>query len=241
MRQKVFIISDTHFSHSNIINYEYRPFKDTDDMDEYMVERWNSVVSDNDLVFHLGDVCISGAKRAESVLSRLNGRKILIMGNHDHFTKSKWRKLGFEPYDRYFYGDYILTHIPVDETPLRRAIDEGFLKGNIHGHTHSFNQHLDQTIYRCCCVEVISYTPVTFDRFTEIHEQVIRKVAGKGLNIGDDSLFSYLLENSRPMTKEEHKEHYDALMKLSKPTGRNLFDIMGWDKDEQDTDNKKSD
>jgi len=168
LRQKVFLISDTHFSHNNIIRYEYRPFKDTNEMDEYMIEKWNSVVSDNDLVFHLGDVCISGAKRAESILKKLNGRKILIEGNHDHFSRTKWRKLGFEPYKRYFYKDYLLTHIPVDKTPLRIAVEEGFLKGNIHGHTHSQNQHLDKELYKCCCVELIAYTPILFDEFTQI-------------------------------------------------------------------------
>jgi calcineurin-like phosphoesterase family protein len=168
LKQKVFIISDTHFSHNNIIRYEYRPFKDTDEMDEYMIEKWNNVVSDNDLVFHLGDVCISSAKRAEEVLKKLNGRKILIRGNHDHFSKTKWRKLGFEPYERYFYKDYLLTHIPVDEEPLRVAVDNGLLKGNIHGHTHSQNQHLDRELYKCCCVELIAYAPILFNEFVAI-------------------------------------------------------------------------
>jgi hypothetical protein len=57
----------------------------------------------------------------------------------------------------------------------------------------------------------------------------------------EESLFEYLLKNSRPMTEEERKAHYDALMKMSKPTGRNLFDSMGWEKNGQDTSNKKSD
>jgi calcineurin-like phosphoesterase family protein len=168
LRQKVFIISDTHFSHNNIIRYEYRPFKDKEEMDEYMIKEWNSVVSENDLVFHLGDVAICGAKRAEYVLSRLNGRKILILGNHDHFSMTKWRKLGFEPHERYFYKDYLLTHIPVDETPLNVAVSEGLLKGNIHGHTHSNNQHLDKRLYKCCCVELIAYRPMLFDEFIAI-------------------------------------------------------------------------
>lgn len=163
--QKVFLISDTHFSHNNIIRYEYRPFQNTDEMDEYMIKKWNEVVSENDLVFHLGDVSISGAKRAEEVLKRLNGRKILILGNHDHFSKTKWRKLGFESYERYFYNDYLLTHIPVDEEPLKVAVEKGFLKGNIHGHTHSQNQHLSKELYKCCCVELIDYAPILFDEF----------------------------------------------------------------------------
>jgi calcineurin-like phosphoesterase family protein len=163
MKQNVFLISDTHFSHNNIITYENRPFKDIDEMDEYMIHKWNSVVSTNDIVFHLGDVCICGATRAEFLLKRLNGRKLLIDGNHDHFSRTKWRSLGFEPYTRYFYKDYLLTHIPVDETPLRVAVDSKFLKGNIHGHTHSQNQHLNKDYYTCCCVELIDYTPILFE------------------------------------------------------------------------------
>ena len=61
MKQKVFLISDTHFSHSNVIRYENRPFRDADEMDKHMIEKWNEVVSENDLVFHLGDVVIGSA------------------------------------------------------------------------------------------------------------------------------------------------------------------------------------
>lgn len=165
MKQKVFLIADTHFSHRNIITYENRPFKDTDEMDEYMIKKWNETVSENDLVFHLGDVCICGAKKAEEMLLRLNGRKILILGNHDHFSKSKWRKLGFEPYERYIYKDYLFTHIPVGEVPLHVAMENGFLKGNVHGHVHSKNKHLNQDIYKCACVELIDYEPIEFNVF----------------------------------------------------------------------------
>jgi calcineurin-like phosphoesterase family protein len=167
MKQKVFIIADTHFSHNNIIKYENRPFENKEEMDEYMIRKWNEVVSDNDLIIHIGDVIIAGAKRAEYILSRLNGRKILIMGNHDHFSKTKWRKLGFLPYERYFYKDYLLTHIPVDEQPLKVAVHEEVLKGNIHGHVHSQNQHLNKKLYKCACVEKIQYQPILFDEFTE--------------------------------------------------------------------------
>jgi calcineurin-like phosphoesterase family protein len=165
MTQKVFIISDTHFSHKNIITYEQRPFTEVDHMDSTMINNWNKVVSDNDLVFHLGDVSIAGAKRSEFILNQLNGRKILILGNHDHFSKTKWKNLGFDPHERYVYKDYLLTHIPVDETPLAIAVHGGFLKGNIHGHVHSQNQHLNQELYKCACVELIDYTPVLFDDF----------------------------------------------------------------------------
>ena len=134
-------------------------------MDEFLIKKWNETVSENDLVFHLGDVIIAGAQRAEMILKRLNGRKILILGNHDCFSKTKYRKLGFEPYERYFYKDWLMTHKPVDEIPLSIAVENDLLKGNIHGHTHSQNGHLNQKMYKCCCVELIDYKPILFEEF----------------------------------------------------------------------------
>ncbi len=163
MEQKTFIIADTHFGHKNVIEFENRPFSNTDEMDKYMIAKWNEVVSENDVIFHLGDVFIGSAKYANEILPQLNGRKILILGNHDHYTMTKWRKLGFDPYRRYIYKDYLLTHMPVDETPLKVAVEYGLLKGNIHGHVHLNNQYLNPNLYICSCVELIHYQPILFE------------------------------------------------------------------------------
>lgn len=52
----IYFIADTHFNHTNIIKYCKRPFKDANEMNEYIIEKWNSVVKDDDIVYHLGDV-----------------------------------------------------------------------------------------------------------------------------------------------------------------------------------------
>ena len=52
----IYFIADTHFNHKNIIEYCNRPFKDTNKMNEYIIQKWNSVVKENDIVYHLGDV-----------------------------------------------------------------------------------------------------------------------------------------------------------------------------------------
>lgn len=80
---KVFFTSDTHFNHTNIIQYCQRPFKSTDEMNEAMIDNWNSVVGEDDTVFHLGDFCLGGAEEWNKILNRLNGRIYLILGNHD--------------------------------------------------------------------------------------------------------------------------------------------------------------
>jgi calcineurin-like phosphoesterase family protein len=54
--QNIFMISDMHFGHKNIMLYEVRPFKSVEDMDNSIIQNWNKVVGKNDKVFVLGDV-----------------------------------------------------------------------------------------------------------------------------------------------------------------------------------------
>jgi calcineurin-like phosphoesterase family protein len=82
-----FFTSDTHFSHTNVIKYCKRPFQDSTEMDETMIANWNAKVSPTDLVYHLGDFVFSDENYAEKILKRLNGRKILVYGNHDKVIK----------------------------------------------------------------------------------------------------------------------------------------------------------
>ena len=82
---RTFITSDIHFSHTNIMKFcpESRKFRDVTDMDESIIRIWNSTVGVDDLTYILGDVAFCPAPKAISIVSRLNGRKILIKGNHD--------------------------------------------------------------------------------------------------------------------------------------------------------------
>lgn len=81
--EHTFFTSDTHFGHANIINLCKRPFKDINHMNDMLVENWNSVVTDDDTVFHLGDFAFGGSDVWNKVLSRLRGKIYLILGNHD--------------------------------------------------------------------------------------------------------------------------------------------------------------
>lgn len=162
------LISDTHFGHQNIIKYCNRPFSSTEEMDEHMVERWNSVVKDGDNVYHLGDVYMGGSRGyIDTLLGRLKGRKRLLLGNHDngrdqllqrHFKKiDLWRKMG--------EWGLLLTHVPVHPSTLGESrFDTGdddtrFI--NVHGHIHTNSS--PEGPYRCVCVEQINYTPINID------------------------------------------------------------------------------
>jgi calcineurin-like phosphoesterase family protein len=80
---KTFITSDHHFGHSRVIIYCSRPFKDVQEMNEKMILEWNNVVGPSDLIYYLGDFSMSFLP-VELYTKQLNGRKILIAGNHDH-------------------------------------------------------------------------------------------------------------------------------------------------------------
>lgn len=78
-----YYIADTHFGHEAIIGLCSRPFNSVREMDDFLVEAWNSVVRPTDIIYHLGDFSFGGAAHAKAIFRRLNGRKILILGNHD--------------------------------------------------------------------------------------------------------------------------------------------------------------
>lgn len=91
-----FFTSDPHFFHQNILAYAKRPFKSVDEMNEVLISNHNSVVSASDTVYYTGDVIMGDRKAGISVLSKLNGTKILVLGNHDypfeHRNKDWWHQ-----------------------------------------------------------------------------------------------------------------------------------------------------
>lgn len=82
--RNIWITSDTHYSHRNIIRYCNRPFNTIEEHDEELIRRFNSRVGYDDIVYHLGDFCLGDSRASTNIYRRLNGReKILIKGNHD--------------------------------------------------------------------------------------------------------------------------------------------------------------
>lgn len=79
----IYFTADTHFGHANIIDYTNRPFKSVSEMDEKLIENWNTIIHPTDVVFHLGDFTLFGVESWKYFLSQLNGTKYLIAGNHD--------------------------------------------------------------------------------------------------------------------------------------------------------------
>lgn len=147
-------ISDTHFGHKNIIEYEkeYRPFSTLDEMHEVMIERWNDVVKPKDTVYHLGDFAFG--RRNIKIASRLNGRKRLIMGNHDTYPAIDYLAYFDKLYGCVFWERCVLSHMPLHPNGLgARWIL------NVHGHLHSRRvQSLEiETDFDLLCESPASY------------------------------------------------------------------------------------
>lgn len=79
----LFFTSDTHFNHANILRFCNRPWESIEEHDQALIENWNSVVSPDDTVFHLGDFVFGGFPKWKEIAEQLNGHIYLIRGNHD--------------------------------------------------------------------------------------------------------------------------------------------------------------
>ncbi len=156
---KIFYISDTHFGHENIIKYCNRPFQNVEEMNERIINNWNSVVGKDDIIYHLGDFAFKNSKITDLV-KRLNGTIYLIKGNHDSKNVEYYNKFGFIVLPtRTLIEDkkLILSHKPIPDTD----IPKGYI--NVHGHIHNNpleGEEFSNKLHKCVSVELINYTPI---------------------------------------------------------------------------------
>lgn len=158
---KVYIWSDTHIGHTNILKFEpmRSHYKDIDEHDRDLVARCNSVVRGRDTLWFLGDVFFGSPERALKILDSMNGYKKLVMGNHDR-NFNALAQVFDQIYGAAEYGNCIMTHIPVHPYQLEKR----YLK-NIHGHMHS--KKLDNSKYVCVSVEQTDFKPVLLSRLVQ--------------------------------------------------------------------------
>lgn len=152
---KVFVISDTHFGHKRIIEFEAakRPFASIAEHDQALVHRWNMVVSKEDTVWHLGDVYFGSGNH--TILGLLNGYKKLVLGNHDHYPLAVYQQYFGKIFGAAEYRGCLLTHVPVHPCQMLRY------RKNIHGHMHS--NSVDDPRYVCVSAEHTGLAPVLME------------------------------------------------------------------------------
>ncbi len=158
---KTFVIADPHFGHENIIRYCNRPFESAAEMDKALIDNWNNTVSNDDLVWVLGDFALASRDYTKFIIKSLKGRKRLILGNHDRYNPEWYREAGFEfvsPYPIIIHDFIVLSHAPLE------FLNENCTFFNIYGHVHNDSRYEDVTYNGgCVCVERTEYKPMDMD------------------------------------------------------------------------------
>ena len=151
----VFVISDHHFYHKNIIKYCNRPFKNLREMNYIMIKKWNSVVNKNDTVLHLGDFSFGNKEIVNRIRKHLNGKIYLVKGNHDKHSVGWYNNINITMFKKPFIiSDFLFSHA--------RKIDKN-INTYIHGHSHNKRpliENIDNYKFYNVSVDNLDYTPI---------------------------------------------------------------------------------
>lgn len=142
----VYVTSDWHFNHANILKFEAdrRPFETVEEMNQYMIDHWNNVVSSNDIIIHVGDFSYGkniSSDQMTKLVSALNGHKIFITGNHDHdllkIPRVKYSELNIERIVNKMETTYGGTHVTFNHYPEVTWLNKRYGSVLLYGHLHS--------------------------------------------------------------------------------------------------------
>lgn len=165
-----FVWSDTHFGHAAVIQYSARPFAHVSEMNEALIKNYNAVVGHNDTVLWVGDCFFTPVHVAAQILSEMNGKKLLVRGNHDG-SHGRMKRIGFhDVYDAYYFETFQVTHFHYDTVhravgrlPVPRRLPGLTL---IHGHTHSPERATPGAVH--VGVDAWNYTPASLAQVREL-------------------------------------------------------------------------
>ena len=192
--QNVYFASDFHIGHQNVIKFDSRPFEDLQDMHNKLIENWNSVVGENDLVFYLGDFSFKDRGSGKWFRDQLNGKIHFIMGNHD-----RMRIVGHLGFDKIYGDDTALggATIEIKDDDANRGYQTIVLchypilswnkshhgSWHIHGHCHQSlakNPEMEWYYKRKVIdagINGLGYTPISYTELKKImNDKVISPV-----------------------------------------------------------------
>lgn len=173
---KIWFTSDLHFGHKRIIEFcpKTRPYSSVDEMNDDIINKWNSSVEEKDIVFILGDVSFAKEDETNEYLSQLNGRKILITGNHDKGLNKRYFDQTYQSYaEAKIDGvDVIMCHYPIYEWN-KMHYGSYHLYGHVHGKPVPFSgRHMDVGL------DVNGYLFSWEEVHTKLKTQLIRQHGG---------------------------------------------------------------
>jgi calcineurin-like phosphoesterase family protein len=173
----MYLTSDNHFGHKNIIGYCDRPFQTVEQMDEAMIQRWNHNVGKTATIMVVGDFSFYDAVKTKEITQRLNGRKILIRGNHDKAHSDSWfLKCGF---DSVVESMTIPAMVQEDTVEIQHYHDYESRYGYgvlFHGHAHNFFKAKHYVTFKRVLLNVgvdcWNFTPVHIDFLFETVKRI---------------------------------------------------------------------
>ena len=185
--QNLFFISDFHVGHANVIRFDGRPFKDTDEMNETLIKNWNSVVTEDDTVFYLGDLSMRcHPSTVKWFVEQLNGKIHFFMGNHDRIREIR----NLNRFEKIWGDDDVMGAgmISVKDSDVNRGYQDIILshypilswnKGHhgawhLHGHCHqSMTKNPDMNwFYKRRVIDAgcngLDYTPISYSKLKSV-------------------------------------------------------------------------
>ncbi len=146
----IWLTSDTHFNHANIIRYCNRPYGCVEEMNEALIHNWNHSVADTDTIYFLGDFAFGPRQEHLGLFERLKGRKHLIQGNHDENSVLRLPWLSQQHYlELKSEGHYcVLCHYPMEDWNDRYH-ESCMFHGHSHGTGRVLHRRLDVGVDNC--------------------------------------------------------------------------------------------
>ena len=168
-----FFIADTHYGHGNIIKFCNRPFLNVKEMNEALIKNWNSIVSENDEVYHLGDVAMKNPLIAKQFLESVNGKIYLIKGNHEQSVLKKesnikrfeWVKDYYE-LDLSFKQKMVMFHYPIASW---NKCHHGAMM--LHGHCHNSYNGNGKIMDVGVDNPIVNFAPINIDTIIKIMDE----------------------------------------------------------------------
>ena len=173
--------SDLHINHDNIIKYCNRPFSSRDEMNEEIVKRWNERVKPADTIYVVGDVFLGSPENATPIIKRLNGKKILVLGNHDRSPKTMvncgfdevWQRKNIR-----LMNDRraLLCHKPLPQSTLQHV------ELQVHGHRHEGPIVSGKRVN--VCVDLWDFKPISEEELCSVElgpvdfDEVVTNLSG---------------------------------------------------------------
>jgi calcineurin-like phosphoesterase family protein len=190
MKSGIWFISDTHFSHKNIILYSNRPFETVKEHDEKIIENWNQKVQKEDRIYHLGDFAFASKGYLQSILDRLSGQIYFIRGNHDKTMRgellkrliidTKYRELTVQDKDALGGKQkIILCHYPFETWNQMH-----YGSWSLHGHSHCALDSSENKLRMHVGVDTTNFFPISYEEVKQHMQEKLRRWGKKNLDRG---------------------------------------------------------